>query len=607
MSKIRELYKADMANERPSQELIKKTMTAMATGHKSRTKSSRRYKWGMIIPIAVLFTLMMITTVTAVSVIVSKFMKPSEIIAVKEGYDNLSAAFESEVAFNINESIATEDYIFTLLAIVSGDDLKNEFYYREGVQDDRTYVLYAIENADGTPFPDDWGKILPDMRLYASPFVKGLKPWNFNVAVLSGGGPGFIKDGIIYKLIECDNFEIFADRGLYFIICGGGAIYDQDAIIYDEETGEIKANPDYDGPCAVFNLPIDKSLGDYEKAEEYLHSVDYYWMPPETTEKNIEDSPIYIEYISEPEEKNDRNINTVIANDSFLDGPQKEDYIVYIQKIDDNVPYTPTGEKYSGDIPTNWNEWNVLSDEDQEKLISSINWDRADNRYLDRQELLADENGVITYSYTLNFKYDTKYDLYISVPLNELFENNQTAQSKILSREIAGSDNYLNAHAIKISINKSGKITGSVILIQGSQYPADGFIPSTWEEYIEMDRFEQFNLRFGLDWNKAALLEESLKEVTIDAKGMLNYSWKIYDENGEIKDGGDTSERFIDIFEDIEIAQIRMSGGCGIGPDENGNIKFSSTQYSMDENGKITAVVLEMTYPDIALKRLFED
>ena len=71
---------------------------------------------------------------------------------------------------------------------------------------------------------------------------------------------------------------MFADRGLYFAICTD-TFYDKDAFIYNEQTGEIKANPNYDGASAVFDLPIDKSLADPEKAEQYLKNM--YQQPDE--------------------------------------------------------------------------------------------------------------------------------------------------------------------------------------------------------------------------------------------------------------------------------------------------------------------------------------
>ncbi|MCL2157966.1 MAG: leucine-rich repeat domain-containing protein [Oscillospiraceae bacterium] len=297
------------------------------------------------------------------------------------------------------------------------------------------------------------------------------------------------------------------------------------------------------------------------------------------------------------------DIYTFMANDSFIDGPQLEDYIVYVQKIDDSVPYIKSGGDYSGNIPRNWNEWHNLSAESQAKLISKLDWDKAERMILSSQELTVDENGMITYSYTFNRRQGTTHTLYASVPYDGLFDGNG-AQSKIISREMTGSDKNLIVYGVQVSMDKKGKMIGSIVTIMSSAYPESGFMPSTWEEYRNMDEYEQWDLRFSLDWDRAAPVEGSFKEVSLDKNGYLNYSWRVYDENGVIAEGGDNKTSFYQLFMDIKIAQSNTSG-FSIGSDENGNIKFYTTRFSMDENGKITAVTLEMTYPNIALKQLF--
>jgi len=602
--KFREIYKSAMAAEPISQELLKFTeQKAIAAGRGPNTKIPRRrryrYKWRVIIPVAVLLALILATAAAAASVIASKFLKPGEIVAERDGYDALSEAFESEIAYNINESVTSGDYIFTLLSIVSGENLKNEFYYRGGAQDGRTYIILAIENADGAPFPDDFGEIFIKMGLYASPFVKGLEPWHVNIAALSGGGPIFVIDGVMYRLYEVDNIEIFADRGLYFIICGGGAIYDHDAIIYDEDTGEISANPDYEGPCAVFELPIDKSLGDPEKAEEYLRGIGYYRTEPE--------KPDEIDDIIAEEILIDDNddISMFITNFSFLDGPQLDDSIIYVQNIGDDMPYNLSGASYSGVIPRNWNEWHNLSKSDQANLISRINWGQAQILGYTGQELFVDETGMITYSYTADRLHGTKHELYAFVSFDELFEgfeNNKTAQSKIVSRQITGCGDDLFIYGIKLSVDKAGKITGAVVYLHCPQIDV---IPATNKEFMDLGngRYRFFD---SLDWDKGGVtIAGSFRECTLDANGIVNYSWRVYDENGGIAGGGDSGIMFSQFFEDNQTAQT-VTRSDGIYGTDDGSLKVSGTRFTMDENGKITAEALEMPYP-FAFKQLFVD
>jgi hypothetical protein len=40
--------------------------------------------------------------------------------------------------------------------------------------------------------------------------------------------------------------------------------------LFNEETGEISANPSYEGALAIFDLPLDSALADPVKAEQYL-------------------------------------------------------------------------------------------------------------------------------------------------------------------------------------------------------------------------------------------------------------------------------------------------------------------------------------------------
>lgn len=79
-------------------------------------------------------------------------------------------------------------------------------------------------------------------------------------------------NSIMYRLIECDGVEMFADRGLYLCISASN-FYDVKAFHYNEETGEISRNADYEGANALFRLPLDSSKADPEKAEKYLKEL----------------------------------------------------------------------------------------------------------------------------------------------------------------------------------------------------------------------------------------------------------------------------------------------------------------------------------------------
>ena len=195
-------------------------------------------------------------------------LKPSE-VADKFENTTLAAAFESETAVNINKSISAGEYKFNLLAMVSGKDLSDWPYYNDDeIKSDRTYVIFALEYADGRPMPNTWEDPYGDITFFATPLVKGTEPTMMNAVMMNGGGQTITIDGIMYRIIECDNMEIYADKGLVFAI-NDGVFFNPDAYLYDEATGEITANPDYSGISAVFDLPVDPALGDPEAAAQY--------------------------------------------------------------------------------------------------------------------------------------------------------------------------------------------------------------------------------------------------------------------------------------------------------------------------------------------------
>ncbi len=200
------------------------------------------------------------------------FLKPSE---VADKFENraLSAAFNSDTAININASVTSGDYIFTLLAIVSGKDITSQPIYINGdILSDRTYSIVAIQKSDGSPMPSVQDDEYGNMPFYVSPYIKGLKPWQVNAHTMNGGHSEMVVDGVLYRIIDCDEITMFADRGIYLGI-NTGSFYNSDAFIFNEETGELKSNPDYDGTSAVFDLPIDKALANPEKSQQYLDTL----------------------------------------------------------------------------------------------------------------------------------------------------------------------------------------------------------------------------------------------------------------------------------------------------------------------------------------------
>lgn len=195
-------------------------------------------------------------------------LKPGE-VAKSAGDSALSAAFESKDALAIDETQASGDYTLTLMGLVSGKDISDLPFTGEGVLPERSYAVVAIRRTDGGSITSE-----DTAALYMSPLVKGLKPWMVNINTMNGAYSEIAKDGVVYRIVECDDVAMFADKGLYLCISDTVA-FSKDAFDYNEQTDEISPRADYKGVNALFNLPIDPSEADPAKAAEYLKQIGY--------------------------------------------------------------------------------------------------------------------------------------------------------------------------------------------------------------------------------------------------------------------------------------------------------------------------------------------
>lgn len=179
----------------------------------------------------------------------------------------LADAFRGEDAIRINESQSYGDYKITLLGTVSGENMTDYTTEKNGVivQNDRSYVVVSIEKTDGSAMPKDTGA----GDFLVTPFIKGQNPAKLNIFHMGGGASAFVQDGIKYCIFEMDNLEPFAKRGIYLGVLGD-TFYDSNAYNFDEETGEITRNENYEGINALFVLPLDESKADEKAAEEQL-------------------------------------------------------------------------------------------------------------------------------------------------------------------------------------------------------------------------------------------------------------------------------------------------------------------------------------------------
>ena len=99
---------------------------------------------------------------------------------------------------------------------------------------EKTYAVVAITKQEGS-MPDTSDEDY-NSTPFCIPVIHGQEPWLYNIAGMNGGYSAFVKDGIMYRLIECDSLEMFADRGLSLIV-SSTTFYDINAYNYDEATG----------------------------------------------------------------------------------------------------------------------------------------------------------------------------------------------------------------------------------------------------------------------------------------------------------------------------------------------------------------------------------
>lgn len=194
------------------------------------------------------------------------YLNPSQIVDEISADSALSKAFADKDAITINETQTSNGYNITLLGLVSGEKLG--LYVpdetKKEVSDKHSYAALAISKSDGSK--------MSNRNFCVSPLINGEAFTDVNAATLNVGLSWFEKDGVIYELIECDNLEIFADRGVYLSLVDdfGDEVA---AFRMDEATGKYHKVEDYAGTSALFTLPLDKDKADTVAADKFLVSL----------------------------------------------------------------------------------------------------------------------------------------------------------------------------------------------------------------------------------------------------------------------------------------------------------------------------------------------
>ncbi len=201
------------------------------------------------------------TTVYAVN----HYLQPSQIAREAGEKDALAKAFDSKTAIRVNKHETTGNYIVTLLGIVNGQDLKQCISNEKGssLRGDRSYAALAISRTDQKPMKDEAKTI--------SPLICGLNWQDVTLADLDATLHHFTKDGILYELLECDDLEIFAGRGVQLGVTD--QFGEEGKAFVMDRSGTYHKAKGYAGTNALFSLPLDASKGDEAAVTAYLEKI----------------------------------------------------------------------------------------------------------------------------------------------------------------------------------------------------------------------------------------------------------------------------------------------------------------------------------------------
>ncbi|MDE6529545.1 MAG: hypothetical protein K2K96_02085 [Lachnospiraceae bacterium] len=272
------LLKAKERNKLKREEMIHQKRS-------SKNRNKRKFHAAAVIVAAVLC----ISSISAVAA--WKYLLPQQVAEHQSGV--LAEAFAGEDAITVNEVQEIAGYRITFLGVVTGKGLSSSIFMNgQEVERDSTYTVVAIENLDGSPMADTSADAYGDIEFFVTPAVRGYDPVWYNAITLTGenGTAGYmdvVENGILYRLSECHNMEVFADRELYLCV-SESTFYDNQAYLFDRETGELSRNPDYGKVNALFSLPLDPAKANPIEAERILEAVDV----PDMTEENVDEEDI---------------------------------------------------------------------------------------------------------------------------------------------------------------------------------------------------------------------------------------------------------------------------------------------------------------------------
>lgn len=240
-------------------------------GFRKEVKFMGKRKIGSLAAAAALFILAVSSTVFAAV----KYLTEDEIVS-ELGNDAAQDAFQGEESLELDETLEAGDYRFKLYGVTTKEALINSGFKEDMVREGGTYIVLSIEHLDGEPMPDTSSDAYNNLHFFISPLIQGLEPWQYNMGSMGGAHSTIVRGGVLYRMIQCDDIALFADRQIYLCITDTD-FYETEAYNYSESDGTITRNEAYEGMNLLMELPIDPKRADEKKAQEYLAKLQESW------------------------------------------------------------------------------------------------------------------------------------------------------------------------------------------------------------------------------------------------------------------------------------------------------------------------------------------
>ena len=192
------------------------------------------------------------------------FFKDQEDIVFDSVYAVVDADNVGEDEFKtVQKTVKSNEYTITFEAIAKGKTIRPVDKKWEGIIPEKLYAIFTLKADDGQPI------ILNKINfseIGVNVAIKGYDP-SSSVTLGMEGKYFYEENGVLYFVCDITDAGLFADKELHISVFEN---YLADAtILRMDENGDPYFVESYDGFKAMFDLALDKSLADNEKAEAY--------------------------------------------------------------------------------------------------------------------------------------------------------------------------------------------------------------------------------------------------------------------------------------------------------------------------------------------------